>query len=350
LSRIGRVKIGKVWQANLEELGPVDKSKMRDIKRETLADMAEALRDYDARFKFCGYRSDSDRLRQNIHIHKHSLCGDPAAAAEAVDKADALLAEALAYDPRLCKRAQWVRGEDGIFADAGLVASGDDSPCFDRRPARLAAVADHGEPVKVVISTDGDETNQEALVSFAAVSRIVMQFRPLEIYQQGAWLNDDGTDAGYVFFVPLVSNTFDLARLQFALTDPNRDSLSFGLFAARCMLRDKHAVRGLGRHADRSYMEGAHFVPRSGIPADPADVARVAAAWLGIESAYWHEQGEKEKNGSALQSIPSTEPAYTYKPLTETEEREQEKRETKYRNERTQRMKDDAAKREQAHD
>jgi hypothetical protein len=97
-------------------------------------------------------------------------------------------------------------------------------------------------------------------------------------------------------------------------------------------------------------MEGAHFVPRSGIPATARAIARTACDWLGIEATYWHELAEKEKNGSALQSIPKDEPAYVYKPLTATEKREQDERETKYRNERAQRMKDDAAKREQAHD
>ena len=346
MSRMTIVKANKTWLRNEQALGEIDKSPMQELKRETLSGMAEALEDVAARARFTAMY-DAANVRMNIHIQKRALTGDPQAAAEAVDKADALLAEAIAYDPRLCKRAQWTRGEDGLFADAGLVASGDDAPCYDRTRARLGDVAEHGEPVKVVISTDGTRPDPANLVAFAAVARIVMQFRPLEIYQQGAWLNDNGTDTGYVFFVPLVANTFDLARLQYALTDSTRDGLSFAVFARRCEQRDRHAIRGLGRHADRSYMAGAHFVPRTGIKADAYDVARVAASWLGIESAYWTEREELKKNGSALQELPKAEPVYI--PETAAERAEREKRWQEDDKARAKRRAEEAQKRMEEH-
>lgn len=312
MSRLHSAKMNKAWQANVAALGDrLDADKIRELRVHTLASMAAALECEKAAYWFQGARPD--RKEDHLHTQRHAMNPDPDALALAMAQSDALLDAALALDPRLAKRAQWTRGEDGIFADAGLVASGDDSPCLNMERKRLVEFAAAGDPVNVVISTDSSQPT--SLPAFIAAVRIVQQFRPVNVWWQGSWLNDSGADYGYVFFSPLVSNDMDFRRVQFVITDPARDHLSFGVLQTHAV-KDKVKVIGIGRHATQSYMEGAHFVGKEGIAPDPERIAAIACRWLGWPSTWRLECTAEDDSTAALQEIPQPRAPYVSKPET----------------------------------
>jgi hypothetical protein len=188
------------------------------------------------------------------------------------------------------------------------VASGDDSPCYDMTRAKLRDYAAAGEPVTVVISTDS--STPASLAAFVATVRIVQQFRPVNVWWQGAWLADDGQRAGYIFHAPLITNDMDFSRVQYVLENATRDSLSFSVLHQKAVVGDKVRARGMGRQADRAYMTGAEFVDHGGIEPTPEQVAARAADWLGIESRWNIEYRTEKEAKNALQSIPKERKPY----------------------------------------
>lgn len=303
MGRIAKAKnINARWKANAQAIGEaMSASTVLDIRIEKLSGMAEALKDESARFDFVG--RDADHTPDHIATQRKALFGDSVRLDKALEESGALIDSAILAEPRLAKRATWTRSEDGIFADAGLVASGDDSPCFDRRPAEISDTAADGEPVTVCISTDG-APRPKAAAAFIAVCRIVQQFRPLRVVWQGAWLADDGREAGYVFHAPLIENDLDFSRVDYVLSDETRDHLSFSVLIQRAYVRDRIYVKGLGRHATRAYIPGALFVDKDGIRPDGNTIARTACEWLGWETPGDRRWEAKKLATSAKQTIP----------------------------------------------
>lgn len=197
-------------------------------------------------------------------------------------KADELTETALAADPRLARRAVWRRGEEGDIACPALIAQGDDTPCFYRQRLRTTE-ANGGEPVRVVISTDSRHVGKDTASAFISAVRLAQQWRSVEVWWQGAWLNDAG-NAGWVFHVPLIQGDMDFARLEFCLNNGNRDALSWAVMIARNAATTRTAWGGCAGTGARSYLpEAAHFVRHTGITPDGESIARHAAAWLGWE-------------------------------------------------------------------
>lgn len=210
-----------------------------------------------------------------------------------VEMADPSMAGAILVDPRLNRRHGWVVAEDGLDACASLVAMGEPACCLDRRRVRLAE-ASGMDPVRIVLSTDSREDASEAnVVAFIAAAKLAQQFRPLEIWWQGAWLLPDGT--GQVVLAPLVQGDMDFARVQFFLSSPIRDSFSY-----RCMWYHavtKHSRAGKtvayvygGERGRSSYLDNTtHFVSEKGLDPSPEGVAGMAARWAGLDPRWTTE-------------------------------------------------------------
>ena len=302
MGRIGTAKGNQTWKRNHAALGNLrEVSDVRDVHVETLSSMADVRQAEAEMYAFQGRRQGGPR-EQHDRIQTHVVAGDRTAADRAVEQSQSLIDAAIAIEPRLAKRPQWERADDGVFADAGLVASGDDSPCYQMTRRSLREASQCGEPVKVVVSTDC--ATPTSLAAFVAVVRIVQQFRPVHVYWQGAWLADDGREAGYVYHAPVITGDMDFARLAYILADCTRDTASFAVAHSRAYIRDHTRLRGLGRHAERSYMPGAAYVSRDGIMHDADTIADTACRWLGIASPWRKRSAEESKGEAALQSLP----------------------------------------------
>ena len=294
-------KGNKEWIANITKLGEFrSSSTIKTVRIETLASMAAVRKLDDECRQFQGSRRGKVG-RIYDHLQTHVVDGDRAKADKAVTLSDCLIDKVMAMDPRLARRPQWTRSDDGIFADAGLVASGDDSPCYQMTRHSLREATGSLDPIKVAVSTDSGKAG--SLVAFVAVVRIVQQFRPVHVWWQGAWLADDRTERGYVFHAPIVTGDMDFARLQFVISDKTRDWASFGVLHQLVNVRDKTECSDMGRHADFSYLPGAHYVGKSGIAETPDMVARTACRWLGIDSPLRCLVNAEDDATAALQTI-----------------------------------------------
>jgi len=309
MGRTVTAKINAKWMKNLvaDKLahGNEDPSQMEDLRVVTIESFAQAVEIEKACHKFRGYRAD----RKDVYdeIMGTALTGDPAKLKIAMAQSDSMIDHVIAFEPRLARRNEWTRGEDGIFADAGLVASGDDSPCYQMVRAEYRDMPASGLPINVVISTDSCSPSKEALTAFITTVRLVQQFRPVNVFWQGAWLDDSGKEVGYVFLSPLVKNDMDFSRVQFVLTSGVRDCLSFDIKAMQAQ-KDYVLARNCSRRADRSYMADAKFLDHDGIENNPEDIARTACRWLGWESPYTIQYRTETAAGSALQAIPKVWP------------------------------------------
>lgn len=165
---------------------------------------------------------------------------------------------------------------------------GEEPAYWDRRKLKLADRAT-AEPVRIVISTDSKNITPEHAAAFIAAAKLAQQFRPLEIWWQGAWLKEDTCanpqerGFGHVFLVPLVNGDLDFSRLQFVLSDTERDKCSFMIMTAHAY--PAHLGSG-GKVGEQSYLpDTSDFVRESA--AD--EVAQHAALWAGLE-AQWEVQ------------------------------------------------------------
>lgn len=303
MARLANVKPNAKWKANLIALGERRFiSEVHELKICPMASMAEAIEYQIEHDNFTGNRRGDGVLENHLRILSGARGGDPKALQRAMAISDHFIDETILLDPRLARRSRWTRSDDGIFADAGLVAEGDDSPCYKMARHEVNAATAAGEPLRIVISTDSSNPTIEGLAAFIATIRLIQQFQPVHVIWQGAWLADDGRDVGHVITCPLVTGDMDFSRVQYVLSDTTRDGLSFAC-AAHFMNLDKIRINGNGRHATRSFI-GGKFLDKGGIAPTPEAIASMAAYWLGWDSRYENEYKSEEANAAALQTIP----------------------------------------------
>jgi hypothetical protein len=208
-------------------------------------------------------------------------------------QSEQLVDDAILEDPRLAKKPAWVRAEEGLDACPALVAAGEERAFFDRRKLHLADSATC-EPCRIVISTDSKDVTPDHAAAFIAAARLAQQFRPVEIWWQGAWLIEAGESKGhgFVFLVPLVQGDMDYRRLQFVLSSKARDHASFTIMFSYAWPLKMGWGGGVGPW---SYLENTdHFVRESGIRADADIVAYYAAMWAGLENKWSGQFDGKE--------------------------------------------------------
>lgn len=236
------------------------------------------------------------------------------------EEADRLMDEALVEDPRLVRRAGWVRDDDGMDADPSLVACGEERCCLNRKRLKVSE-ASTLEPVRVVISTDSKKISDDHAVAFMAAAKLSQQFRPLEIWWQGAWLDDDGHDPkGHVSLTPLLRNELDFGRLQFVLSNTSRDNVSFRIMFGYTMgdteAAQKPAIKYGPLTGKQSFLpDTLDFVDEAGIQCHPYTIARYAAKWAGLPS-IWRESVD----GNEAEQTWNPKP-YEYTPPSDAERR-----------------------------
>lgn len=275
---------------------------------------------------------------------ERAVTGDPERLKAAVADSDDLLAAAIVADPRLARRSQWVRSDEGEIACPALLVAGDDAPCF-MRARKLEGQPNGAEPARVVISTDDHQIKPRTAAAFIATVRLVQQWRPVEIWWQGSWLGE-GRNTGFVFHVPLVSGDMDFSRLEFCIADQARDSFSWRIMVAHACEHLHATWNGCSLQAESSYMPDSHFVSHHGIEPEGESIAYNAAKWLDWDSLYskrW--EYEKDVNG-ALQELPP--PVVRIPDRTPEEQRKYEADLRRWRQEREQRAASEAKRREKA--
>ena len=285
-----------------------------------------------------GHSTQDDFRRENIGTRP--VDGDPARLAQAMQHSEKLVAAAIEYDPRLAMRAQWRRKDEGEHGCPELLAEGDDQPFYKRTRNVINEATAAGEPLRVVISTDDKEVPAGTAAAFIATARLVQQFIPLEIWWQGAWLNEHRTK-GFVSLVPLIKGDMDFSRLEFCIADPWRDRFSFEVMASHAVLKLKEVWNGCGHRATDHYLRNsgpganrrdrlkASFVAHTGIRPDAESIANHATEWLGWEGAYmenWHLQTNATAAAQSLPPLPveykdSRTPAEKLRAEREWEER-----------------------------
>lgn len=246
-----------------------------------------------------------DQARRE-YIGDFPVDGDKASLDRAFADSEALVEAAIEFDPKLARRAQWLRADEGTHCDSGLLAEGDDQPFYRRTCRSFKDEAASGEPIRIVISTDDNQVAPGTAAAFIATARLVQQFRPLEVWWQGSWLSEDRY-RGFVFHVPLVMGDMDYSRLEFCIANPRRDSFSFRVMIAAALLDYKHSNSGCGYRANRSYLEGVgwrHFVSHTGIDPSGSSVGCTAARWLGWNDQYDDRYNLSLAAESAAQSLP----------------------------------------------
>lgn len=210
---------------------------------------------------------------------------------EAVESAcDRMISDVLIEDPRLARKPSWVHAEEGLDVDVGRFTQGDECFMLDRRRTALTDTSS-GERMRIVISTDSNETSLQHAAAFMAAAKLAQQFRPIEIWWQGSWLVADGDShskrgehGGHVFLVPLVTGDLDLKRLLFALGSQQRDGVSFYVMTSKAWMEGYGWSAG---RAQESFLENTdHFLSEAGIRWDAASIARIAARWAGLESLW----------------------------------------------------------------
>ena len=268
-------------------------------------------------------RPTEDDERRLAAIGNRPVDGDEARLAAAMAASDRLIDEAPAYDPRLARKAQWLRRDEGEYCDTALLSEGDDQPFYKRLRNVINADTRDGEPCRIVVSTDDKNVPDGTASAFIATVRLVQQFIPVEVWWQGAWLNESRT-RGFVFHVPLIQGDMDFSRLEFCIADARRDLLSYMVMSTHCVCDLHESWNNCGHRAEKSYLPEApgydHFVTHSGIRPEADSIAAHAAMWLGWEAMWQRQADDRETTESALQSLPVK---YEYKDTrTEAQKRE----------------------------
>jgi len=267
-------------------------------------------------------RRNEDDERQLALIGNLPVNGDQSRLSKAVMTAGRLVEDTLALDPRLAKKAQWLRRDEGEHCDTALLAEGDDQPFFKRMHSVVNAETKAGEPVRIVVSTDDNQVPPGTAAAFIATVQIVQQFVAVEVWWQGAWLNDSKT-RGFVFHVPLVQGDMDFSRLEFSIADTRRDLFSFMVMSTHCVIDLKESWNHCGHRAEKSYLPEStgykNFVAHNGIRPEASSIAAHAAQWLGWDALWQVESDQSDTTASALQSLPEK---YEYKDTrTEAQQR-----------------------------
>jgi hypothetical protein len=262
--------------------------------------------------------NERDAVKRQL-VGLRPVDGDKGRLALAVDASHELVDRAIHLDPRLARKAQWVRCDEGEHCDTALLAQGDDQPFYKRVRGTINDETRAGEPLRVVISTDDKVVPAGAAAAFIATVRIVQQFIPVEVWWQGAWLNDPDAypRKGFVFHVPLVQGDMDFSRLEFCIADNRRDSFSFMVMSAQAVNEYGELWNGCSARAERSYLPTRdsnrdRFVAHTGIQARDTSIATTAAEWLGLEPTYVEQWSQEADAQSALQRLPDPSSTYTY--------------------------------------
>lgn len=299
-----------------------------------LSGMNEAVERYNTGLRIHPKGARRDRALENAESVTSAMMRGDSQLPAVLEKADRLIDDALALDPRLARKSSWrtCEPDTGIDADAALIAQGEERCCFERRKMRLNERATL-EPLRIVISTDCREVDSTHAIAFVAAAKLAQQFRPLDLWWQGAWLLEKGEHRGngHIILVPLVSGDLDFARLQFVLSSTLRDHASFNIMFSYAY--PKYAWGG--GVGEWSFLENTtDFVRESGIKSDPQSVARVAARWAGMDP-LWQEEV------SDYQALQWWDPKPYQSPPTQPGDRERWQREERER---------DRAKLQQAND
>jgi hypothetical protein len=260
--------------------------------------MAEAVEQQQrSRTKYWPYR-EAEIQKMVLAIGPRAMSGDPVRLAAAMEQSNLLVEAAIGADPRLARRSEWRRGEEGEFVCPALLSEGDDAPCFYRR-RQVEAKPNGTNPIRVVISTDDRKVAPGTAAAFIATVRLVQQWRPVEIWWQGAWLAV-GRSAGYVFHVPLISGDVDFARLEFCIADSLRDNLSWSVMMIHACEVTHKGWRGCSLQGERSYLpDTQHFISHLGIAPTAESVAAHAAEWLDWGAIYELEAGKLQPQEEA---------------------------------------------------
>jgi hypothetical protein len=291
-------------------------------------------------------------IAEAIHALAPSVLRGNAKLALQVERADALIDDILIADPRLNRRHGWVRSEEGIELDPILLAAGEPACCIDRKRIRMADANTTTEPVRIVISTDSaEDAHEKHVVAFIAAARLAQQFRPLEIWWQGAWLSTQDYNCGTVLLAPLIQGDMDFGRVQFFLSHELRDRWSY-----RCMwyhsatvpsggkFRGNRVTQSFGaKRAEYSHLENTFdFVTEKGIPDDPSRLAALAAKWAGLPSIW-----EDTVDGSAADQWwrPKDTSPFSYTEETPAQKAERDARWARDQKEREAKEKAEAAER-----
>lgn len=269
----------------------------------TLPSMAAASACMSRRLLY--YKERKPEMREALlQIGPNAVRGNAERLKLALAQSDNLLADTFVSDPRLARKSQWFRGEEGDIACPALLSEGDDAPCFQRRRA-VEGQPNGADPIRIVISTDDSSILPGTAAAFIAAVRVVQQFRPVQVWWQGSWLNDKGL--GWAFHVPLIDGDMDFARLEFCIADRCRDILSWAVMMVRAC-EDTHASwSGCSMQAKWSHLPGdySHFVPHTGIEPTGDSIAYQAARWLGWDTMYDVRWAEDRGQSAALQTIPT---------------------------------------------
>lgn len=316
-------RLGGTARVPVKPCGPVS-----GLHKQILPDMTTALR--LSRRQIWSRTNERDRQIRNL-VGDRPVDGDPVRLKASMNTSDRLVEDAIFHDPRLARRANWLRKDEGEHVDSALLAEGDDQPFYKHTRAAVTDASGAGEAIKIVVSTDDEDVARDTAAAFIATARIVQQFAPLEIWWQGAWLNTSRY-RGFVNLVPLVRGGMDFSRLEFCIADRFRDAFSWMSMAAFAVNDIGQSWNGCGTQADRSYLDDGKFVHHRGITADGEHVAIAAAYWLGWETLWGTNYTLRENAGAALQFIPAESAPMKYTPPTNAD-RERWKREEKQREE-----------------
>lgn len=144
--------------------------------------------------------------------------GDQAVDRDILDKAEELADLVTDIEPSLAASyAGLSRSEEGIAADAGLLASGDDRPFFQRRnDGEISDQGRRGRAYRLLLSTDvtwfGHPEDNAAVVGGLVLC--LQRFGPVELWIQQGWLGKEDGD-GVTLFKLDFSQGFQPTQLAF---------------------------------------------------------------------------------------------------------------------------------------
>lgn len=201
-----------------------------------LPDLASALSLYRAHVTKCCLSSDHnghfcpDLMEQRIDGRLCHLTPEQIAACEALSRR---LADAVReLRPSLNAAPRMHRAEMGDLWDAGLIAQGDERPCFDPHfdGAEPAKGAGDGA-FRILCNTDTawGQNDGQNLATTLCLASVLSTFGPVEIWVQQGWLAHHNTDptsrnSGITCFRVGSMGSISPAALAFWLGSPFRDS------------------------------------------------------------------------------------------------------------------------------
>ena len=161
-----------------------------------------------------------------------TLKGDPAMNEQVKDFSDQLVDLALMLEPSLSSNeGGWQTSDQGPIADPALIGSGAPNPCFRRRYDGDKAKDGAGDGAyRIVICTDqpwfGNRVDNASIV--LALITLLRKWRPVELWIQQGWVNNEGKTNGNSSGVTLFKLDCDggvsPTQLLFWTSHPSKDS------------------------------------------------------------------------------------------------------------------------------